>query len=126
MALCSDAELGEDNEAVGEPTECALVNYAYRLGLPKDKLKRECDRIGEAPFDSMRKMMSTVHRYENGTIVQYTKGAPDEILKQCKYAYVNGKEVVLTQELREKILEENKEMADKALRVLGAAYRLLV
>lgn len=124
MALCSDAELGDGNEAVGEPTECALVNYAYRLGMPKDKLKRECTRIGEAPFDSMRKMMSTVHRYQDGRLVQYTKGAPDEILKCCKYAYVNGKEVVLTKELREKILEENKEMADKALRVLGAAYRV--
>ena len=124
MALCSDAELGEDGEAVGEPTECALVNYAYKLGMPKNKLKEEYPRIGEAPFDSGRKMMSTVHRCSDGSLVQYTKGAPDEILKCCKYAYLEGKEVVLTQELREKILGENKAMADKALRVLGAAYRI--
>lgn len=124
MALCSDAELSEDNEAVGEPTECALVNYAYSLGMPKNQLKEEYPRIGEAPFDSMRKMMSTVHRLQDGSMVQYTKGAPDELLKQCRYACIDGKEVMLTEELRNKILEENKKMADRALRVLGAAYRV--
>ncbi len=123
MALCSDAELGEDHEAVGEPTECALVNFAYKLKLPKDVLKKEEVRIGEAPFDSMRKMMSTVHRKADGSLIQYTKGAPDEILKRCEYAFVEGKEVELTEELREKIMADNKGMADKALRVLGAAYR---
>ncbi|MBE5883889.1 MAG: calcium-translocating P-type ATPase, PMCA-type [Lachnospiraceae bacterium] len=123
MALCSDAELDEDNNAVGEPTECALVNYAYRLKLSKNTLKKEEERIGEAPFDSVRKMMSTVHRREDGSLIQYTKGAPDEILKCCEYAFVNGKEVELTVELRSKIMAENKGMADRALRVLGAAYR---
>ncbi len=123
MALCSDAELGEDHEAVGEPTECALVNFAYNLKLLKDVLKKEEVRIGEAPFDSMRKMMSTVHRKVDESLIQYTKGAPDEILKRCEYAFVEGKEVELTEELREKIMADNKSMADKALRVLGAAYR---
>ena len=124
MALCSDAELGEENEAIGEPTECALVNYANKLGMPKTKLKEEEPRIGEAPFDSMRKMMSTVHRKSDGRLIQYTKGAPDELLKCCTYAYMDGREVLLTQELKDKILAENKGMADRALRVLAAAYRI--
>lgn len=123
MALCSDAELGEDMDAVGEPTECALVNYAYQLGLPKNKLKEEYVRIGEAPFDSMRKMMSTVHRTGGGELIQFTKGAPDEVLKRCTHIIKAGVETELTREERSRILEENKAMADKALRVLSAAYR---
>ncbi len=123
MALCSDAELDENNEAVGEPTECALVNYAFSLGMHKDGLKQVNPRIGEAPFDSMRKMMSTVHREKDGSIVQYTKGAPDEILKRCTHIFLNGEETELTEDLRKQVMTENKAMADQALRVLGAAYR---
>ena len=91
MALCSDAELGESGEAVGEPTECALVHYAFLKGMRKDDLKAENVRIGEAPFDSMRKMMTTVHRREDGSLVQYTKGAPDELLKRCTFILKNGR-----------------------------------
>ena len=124
MALNSDAQLDADKkEAVGEPTECALVNYAYQMGLDKNALKQEQPRIGEAPFDSMRKMMSTVHRLADGTILQYTKGAPDEVLKNCSKALVNGKEVPLTDEIRKAVLADNKAMADQALRVLCAAQR---
>ncbi len=123
MALCSDAELDENNEAVGEPTECALVNYAFKLGMHKDGLKQVHARIGEAPFDSMRKMMTTVHRGKDGAAIQYTKGAPDEILKRCTHIWQDGKETVLTEELRSQILKDNKAMADQALRVLAAAYR---
>lgn len=74
MALCSDAQLN-DGQAVGEPTECALVNYANAEGLAKDKLEDSMPRVAEAPFDSMRKMMSTLHKVGN-KVVQYTKGAP--------------------------------------------------
>jgi Ca2+-transporting ATPase len=123
MALCSDAELSEDGEAVGEPTECALVNYANKIGLPKPSLKQKYPRIGEAPFDSMRKMMSTVHQEADGSIIQYTKGAPDEILKRCTHYLLDGQEKELDETAREAILRDNKTMADKALRVLGAAYR---
>lgn len=122
MTLCSDAEQDEAGEAVGEPTECALVNYAAKLGMPKDRLKAEYPRIAEAPFDSMRKMMSTVHQHE-GEIIQFTKGAPDEVLKRCTHAWVNGRSVAMTAELRESILASNKGMADRALRVLCAAMR---
>ena len=84
MALCSDSEWdAEANQAIGEPTECALVNDAAKNGLLKPELKAAWPRAGEAPFDSMRKMMSTVHKAADGTIIQYTKGAPDEVLKRC-------------------------------------------
>lgn len=122
MALCSDSELNEEGEVKGEPTENALVNYANSLSLKKYELKEKTPRIGEAPFDSMRKMMSTVHAAGN-EFVQYTKGAPDEILKKCTHILQNGKAVPLTKELRSDVLTENKKMADKALRVLGAAYK---
>lgn len=119
MALCSDAQLN-DGQAVGEPTECALVNYANAEGLEKDKLEASMPRVAEAPFDSMRKMMSTLHKVGN-KVVQYTKGAPDEILKRCTKAVKDDKVVPLTDEMRAEILAANKAMADKALRVLAAA-----
>ena len=123
MALCSDAEMGEAGEAQGEPTECALVNDAYKLGMDKRELKKKYPRIGEAPFDSGRKMMSTVHRREDGTVIQYTKGAPDEVLKRCVSVWKDGREVPMNEELRREILEANKRMADQALRVLCGARR---
>lgn len=124
MALCSDAELDPDsNDAVGEPTECALVNDANKNGFPKTKLKEEYVRVGEAPFDSSRKMMSTVHETKDHHFIQFTKGAPDEVLKRCTKALVNGQVVPMSEEIRKEILTKNKEMADKALRVLCGARR---
>lgn len=123
MALCSDAELNENHEAIGEPTEAALVNYAYRIGLDKNQLKADYPRIGEAPFDSMRKMMSTVHKHQDGNIIQFTKGAPDEILKCCTHILKDDKVIPLTEEERKRILSENKAFAARALRVLGAAMK---
>jgi len=123
MALCSDAELDQAGAVTGEPTEAALVNYAASLGLKKYDLKAVNPRIGEAPFDSVRKMMSTVHSVADGGFVQYTKGAPDEVLKKCTHVLRGGEEVILTQEVRAEILAENKRMAGKALRVLCAAFK---
>lgn len=124
MALCSDAEYdAEVGEAVGEPTECALVNDAAKNGLPKTQLKEEYVRVGEAPFDSMRKMMSTVHKTKENQIIQFTKGAPDEVLKCCTHAIINGAKVPMTEEIRASILKSNKAMADRALRVLCGACR---
>lgn len=123
MCLCTDAEVDEAiGEAVGEPTEAALVNYAYKINLNKNILKKECPRIGEAPFDSMRKMMSTVHS-ENGKFMQYTKGAPDEILKRCTSMLTADGVVPMTDVLRDEVKRVNKGMADKALRVLAGAYK---
>ncbi len=126
MSLCSDAQLDSDTkDAIGEPTECALVNYAYKLGLDKNAQKEEYPRIGEVPFDSGRKMMTTVHQMADGKILQFTKGAPDEILKRCVGYYQNGSVVAMTDELRAEILAANKGMADKALRVLAVAQKEL-
>jgi len=122
MALCSDAELDLDNKATGEPTECALVNFAFKEGLAKPDLKERAPRIGEAPFDSMRKMMSTIHQTDDG-IVQYTKGAPDEVLKCCTTYIKNGIILPLDETMRKEIFNTNKYMAQKALRVLCAAQR---
>ncbi len=127
MSLCSDAEFDmQAGNAVGEPTECALVNYAEKLGLSKNIQKNEYVRIGEVPFDSGRKMMSTIHKTADGSLIQFTKGAPDELLKRCTKALIDGEVVELTDEIRKKILAANKAMADRALRVLAAAKKELV
>ncbi len=122
MALCSDANLNEANQAEGEPTECALVNFAYSLGLHKADLEKAAPRVDEAPFDSGRKMMSTVHDL-GGSYVQYTKGGPDVVLARCSYYLEDGAVKPMTEEKRAAIMADNKAMADRALRVLAAAKR---
>ena len=122
MALCSDATLNENDQAEGEPTECALVNFACKLSLKKQDLEAKTPRVDEAPFDSGRKMMSTVHALETG-FVQYTKGGPDVVLARCNYYWENGEAKPMTEEKRREIMAANKTMADKALRVLAAAKR---
>lgn len=123
MALCNDANLGADGKAEGEPTEAALVDFAAAEGLPKDRLAVEQPRVDEAPFDSGRKMMSTVHKTAQGYI-QYTKGAPDVVLRQCTTYLEEGKVHPMTEAKRSELLARNKGMADRALRVLAAAQRL--
>ncbi len=126
MSMCSDAEFDRDaGTAVGEPTECALVNYAQTLGMDKNDQKNDYVRVGEVPFDSMRKMMTTVHKTADGSLVQFTKGAPDEILKRCTHALIGGAVVEMTDAIRADILAANKGMADRALRVLAAAQKPL-
>ena len=122
MALCSDANLNDEDQAEGEPTECALVNFACKLGLKKQDLEKATPRVDEAPFDSGRKMMSTIHLV-NGNFVQYTKGGPDVVLARCTHYWEDGKTQPMTQEKINEILAANKAMADKALRVLAVAQR---
>ncbi len=122
LMMCNDANLDENNNAQGEPTEAALVNYAYKLSLNKNELDEKYPRLCEAPFDSMRKMMSTVHSVD-GKVVQYTKGAPDELLKCCTHILKEDGVKELTDDIRQEILNKNKEFADKALRVLAGAYK---
>ena len=121
MALCSDAAWTEEG-AQGEPTEAALVNFAAEAGLKKPLLEEQQPRVAEAPFDSSRKMMSTVHQIDGG-FIQYTKGAPDEVLRLCTCYIESGEMRPMTEEKRRAILLENKAMADRALRVLAAAQR---
>ncbi len=122
MALCSDANLNENNQAEGEPTECALVNFAYSVGLHKAQMEKATPRVDEAPFDSGRKMMSTVHDL-GGKFVQYTKGGPDVVLARCTTYWEDGAAKPMTEEKRAEIMATNKAMADKALRVLAVAKR---
>ena len=122
MALCSDAVLNDEDQAEGEPTECALVNFACSVGAKKRDLEKKSPRIDEAPFDSARKMMSTVHKSGEG-FVQYTKGAPDALLSRCTHYFESGKILPMTEAKRREILNSNKAMADRALRVLAVAKR---
>ncbi len=122
MALCCDAEIDHKGVVTGEPTEAALVAYADALNMRKYDLAAENPRVGEAPFDSGRKMMSTVHKTADG-IVQYTKGAPDVVVRLCTAALIDGAVVPMTDEIRAAIAADNKRMADKALRVLAVAQR---
>ena len=122
MALCSDAKWDpEAGEAVGEPTECALVNDAGKAGLTG--LVVEHPRVGEAPFDSGRKMMSVVVETLDDEYEQYTKGGPDVVLGRCTTIYDGDKIVPLTDERRAELVAANKAMADQALRVLALASR---
>ncbi len=123
MALCTNAQVEEDGKSTGEPDEVALINYAKTLGLAKADLVAAAPRVGEVPFDSGRKMMSTVHS-AGGRFVQYTKGAPDEILKKCSHAVVGGQVVEMTDEIRANVADENTRMGNKALRVFAAAYKM--
>ena len=167
MALCCDSQLTPTGDILGDPTENALISFAITRGLYKDDLERRYPRVAEAPFDSVRKMMTTIHDTPAGSqpplaeqsaqaaqaaqvttaaetacnemplhdtpagsqprhrYIQYTKGAPDEVLRACAYALCDGKTVTLSGEKIREIEAQNKEYADDALRVLAAAYREL-
>ena len=126
MALCSDAKWDpEKGESVGEPTECALVNDAAKLGFYEGGNAERYPRVGEAPFDSGRKMMSVVVKTPEGTFEQYTKGGPDVVLGRCTTVMnADGSVEKLTDARREKIMAANKDMANQALRVLASAMRV--
>ena len=124
MALCCDAQLDNDHIAVGEPTECALVQYAYTKNISKQDLNRDYPRVAEAPFDSLRKMMTTVHQ-DGDSFIQCTKGGLDEILSCCTMILDQTQIRPITEEDKRSIIEENALFAARALRVLAAAYREL-
>ena len=121
MALCSDAVLTAEG-VQGEPTEAALVRFAADNGMRKEELEQAAPRVAEAPFDSVRKMMSTLHQTAEG-YVQYTKGAPDEVLARCSSFLADGRVWPMTEEKRQEFLQQNRQMAGRALRVLAAAER---
>ena len=121
---CTDRNRDDDGNLVCEPTEMALVAYATSLGMNKNDLLKSAPRVGEAPFDSNRKMMSTIHKTADG-ILQFTKGAPDEILKHCTKIFKDGEVRPITDGDREAVLKKNKEFADRALRVLACGYKQL-
>jgi len=125
-ALCNDSRLNHNErwEIFGDPTEGALLVSAEKLGLKKTNLEKNFPRIDEIPFDSERKCMTTIHKISKENIA-YVKGAPDVIINKCKYLYINGRINRLTERDKKRILKINQDMAKKALRVLGFAYKSL-
>ena len=120
MTLCNDSKKGKKGY-IGDPTETALVEYSEKVGLTKNIAEKQFKRVGEIPFDSVRKLMTTVNNVD-GKLIQYTKGAPDLILQRCSKILIDGEIKELTKEYQKMILDGNQQMADKALRVLGCAY----
>ena len=121
MALCTDAEINEEG-SVGDPTEVALVNAALDKGFNKNDLLSVHPRVAEAPFDSVRKMMTTVHKYDS-EFISYTKGAPDVLLSRCSQILTENGIRAITEDDKIQIRSANKSMADKALRVLALGMR---
>lgn len=121
MVLCNDAKK-QDDSYIGDPTETALLECAQKFGYNKVKLEKALNRVNEIPFDSNRKLMSTVNA-KNDNLIQYTKGAIDEIVKRCSKIYDNGKVRKITNEDLENIKNANASLCSNALRVLGFAIR---
>ena len=112
-----------EGQAEGDPTQAAVVNYANKIGLPKNELTKKYPRVAEIPFDSERKLMTTLHKKPDGRFIQHTTGAPDVVISKCT-AYLEGGQILpLTEEKRKFFIAENKRLAGKALRVLAAGYR---
>lgn len=125
-ALCNNARYQKGKKAIlGDTTEGALIAAAQNLGLEKELLEKEYPRIRELTFSSERKMMTTVHRSVQGTLVAFSKGAPEAILDKCTLILSNGKKNELSPAKKEQILKVNEEIADQALRMLAIAFREL-
>ena len=120
--LCNNVEIGLKNKLMGEPTEIALMELALENGVNKKEEEKNLPRIDEIPFDSKRKMMTTIHKDKDGYKI-ITKGAIDILLKKCTYCYENNKITPLTESKKRQILDENTEMAKDALRVLAICYK---
>ena len=126
--LCNDARLEFRNGSwniIGDPTEGALVVLAEKGGLSQDKIRSEYPRIGEVPFSSDRKLMTTIHSTPQGTAVAYAKGASEMLLARCSHIIKADVVLPLDGQEKQKILDVNERMAIGALRVLALAYRIL-
>ena len=130
-ALCNDARLIQHRDGTkfwdirGDPTEAALVVASAKAGFQKEALEKQYPRIDEIPFSSTAKYMATFHQGSQDLIWVYVKGAPEKVLSRCKYIQKNGETIPLTDIDRHHIIEQNKNLADQALRVLGMAYKLI-
>lgn len=125
-ALCNNATLQQDNgvwRVVGDPTEGALIVTASKAGLEKTELEKTYPRVGEVPFTSERKRMTSVHSTLGGDKLVFMKGAPEVVLERCTKFLENENEVELTDAKKEEILKVNEEFASAALRVLGMAFK---
>lgn len=121
LVLCSDADI-VDNVSVGDPTEVAFIAYGIKNNMYKKDLNNEFERVGEIPFDSDRKLMSTLNK-ENEKYIVHTKGAIDNLLKICNKIKIENDIITLTEEEKENLLNISNNMSDEALRVIAVAYK---
>ena len=121
LCLCNDASLSGETKT-GDPTEIALLDLGNKFNIYKENISLEHERIDEIPFDSDRKLMTTVNKYGEDFYVM-TKGAIDNLLKISKFIYKEGKIIPLTEDIKNNIIEHSNHMSEDALRVLGAAFK---
>lgn len=121
--LCNDSYIDEKNNVIGEPTENAIVISALGYGINKNELIKKMPKVGEIPFDSTRKAMTTIHNDGKSHYTIITKGAPDILINKCSNVFSGGKAIPLTESLKNKLIHKNREMANNALRVLAVAYK---
>ncbi|HJB23385.1 MAG TPA: cation-translocating P-type ATPase [Candidatus Jeotgalibaca pullicola] len=125
MNFANDTEISGDGRLIGDPTETAMVQFGIDKGMNlKEELAKE-PRIAEVPFESDRKLMSTIHKLADGRFLIATKGAPDELLKRCTTLDINGEAKQMTNADRDEILSTNTSLAVQALRVLAMAYKFV-
>ncbi|CCK83588.1 P-type cation-transporting ATPase [Lactobacillus equicursoris 66c] len=122
MLLANDTKIQDGGELLGDPTETALVQYGFHKNLKVLDFLSEHPRVEEVPFDSERKLMSTVNKY-NGRFMVAVKGAPDMLLDRVKYVNINGDLSEISPVQKQAILDTNNQMAKQALRVLAMAYK---
>ena len=125
ITFANDTDTDKEGNLVGDPTEVAMVRYALDKGFNLEEELNQTPRIGEVPFDSDRKLMSTIHQLENGKYLVTVKGAPDQLIERTTQIFEKGNTRELTDADKTKILDSNKELAQQALRVLGGAYKII-
>ncbi len=126
MNLANDTKITEDGQLIGDPTETALIAYGRDKGFVIQDALAAAPRVGEVPFDSERKLMTTIHQAKDGQLLMTTKGAPDELLKRVSHFIdANGDVQPLDEDERQFLLKTNHDLAKQALRVLALAYKPL-
>lgn len=125
FTFANDTNIGEGNELTGDPTETAMVQYGLDQGFNVQAEVAQKPRVAEVPFDSDRKLMSTIHELEDGRFVVYSKGAPDQLLERCTHIERDGQVVPMTEDDKEEILRINESFAREALRVLAGASKII-
>ena len=120
--LCNDSDVNEEGIEIGDPTEVALINYAEKYDVDYKSIRENYTRISEIPFDSDRKLMTTVNLIDDENIM-FTKGAPDVIFKRCKYALKYDEVVEISDEILDEYKKINENFSNRALRVLAFAYK---
>lgn len=122
MVLCNDSSFSQEGQLLGDPTEVALIAYSDKIGYPYQDLREKSPRLAEFPFDSERKLMSTINDFEGQKTI-FVKGGPDVLFNRCNQVFLDGKVQEFTPELKEKFQAQNEAFSQKALRVLAYAYK---